>query len=200
MTSVRKELLIGTFNRGKIKEIQQCLGDLSIQLRSLSEFPNLSPVEEIGTTYRENALLKAMTYARQARLQTLADDSGLEVSVLAGQPGVQSARFGGPNLSDEDRVNLLLSTLEHVEDRRARFVCVIVISGSQYTRVFEGTCEGLLANTARGNNGFGYDPIFVPNGYEQTFAELPADIKNRISHRGKALEQVRKFLAAVDHR
>jgi XTP/dITP diphosphohydrolase len=200
MTALCKELLVGTFNRGKIREIQQVLEDLPIQLRNLSEFPELLAVEETGTTYRENALLKAMVYARRSSLQTLADDSGLEVAALAGQPGVQSARFGGPNLSDEERVNLLLATLHDVEDRRARFVCVAVISGPQYTRFFEGSCEGQLATAPRGHNGFGYDPIFTPDGYVQTFAELPADIKNKISHRGKALEQVRKFLSSVDKR
>ena len=200
MTGLSKELLLGTFNRGKIKEIRQVLGDLPIQLRNLSEFPQLSAVEETGTAYRDNALLKAMAYARQSNLQTLADDSGLEVAALAGQPGVQSARFGGPNLSDADRVNLLLSTLHDVEDRRARFVCVIVISGPEYTRIFEGTCDGSLGTVPHGHNGFGYDPIFIPEGYAQTFAALPADIKNKISHRGKALEQVRRFLSAIDRR
>jgi XTP/dITP diphosphohydrolase len=181
-------------------EILHVLRDLPIRLRNLSEFPELLAVEETGTSYRENALLKAMAYGRRSSIQTLADDSGLEVAALAGQPGVQSARFGGPNLSDEERVNLLLSTLQHVEDRRARFACVIVISGPQYTRVFEGTCDGQLANAPRGHNGFGYDPIFIPDGYTQTFAELPVEIKNRISHRGKALEQVRNFLSSVDKR
>jgi XTP/dITP diphosphohydrolase len=195
MSASSQQLLIGTFNEGKVREIQHTLGELPILLRTLSEFPLLSPVEEIGTTYRENALLKAMGYARQSRIQTLADDSGLEVSALAGQPGVQSARFGGPGLPDEERVNLLLSTLQGVEDRRARFVCVIVISGPQYTRFFEASCEGSLGIAPLGQNGFGYDPIFIPDGYEQTFAELPPEVKNRISHRGKALEQVRKFLS-----
>lgn len=181
-------------------EIQHVLRDLPIRLRNLSEFPELLAVEETRTSYRENALLKAMAYGRRTSIQTLADDSGLEVAALAGQPGVESARFGGPNLSDEERVNLLLSTLQDVEDRRARFVCVIVISGPQYTRVFEGTCDGQLANAPRGHSGFGYDPIFIPDGYTQTFAELPVAIKNTISHRGKALEQVRNFLSAGDKR
>lgn len=194
-------LLIGTFNQGKIKEIGDALTGLRLNLRSAKEFPAITAIEESGSSYRENAVLKAASYFQQTGLMTLADDSGLEVDALGGRPGVFSARYGGNDVSDEQRVTRLLSELDRVEDRRARFICVIALVESGAITTFEDCCEGTLSLSPKGHNGFGYDPIFIPRGYANTFGELPASIKDVISHRGKALAQLRKFLAdrLLDH-
>lgn len=192
------ELLIATHNRGKIRELASWLGRLPLRLRSLDEFPSIQEVAETGTTFVENAVLKATGYARQTGLWSLADDSGLEVEALDGAPGVFSARYAGAQASDAERVELLLEELAQTKDteRRARFVCVIAIAtpDAQLANVAEGICEGHLTHAARGRSGFGYDPIFVPRGYEQTFGELPDEVKRSISHRARALEATSTFL------
>lgn len=192
------ELLIATFNPGKIREFESLLAMLALRLRGLDEFPLIREVEETGTTFTENAVLKATGYARQSGLWTLADDSGLEVAALNGAPGVYSARYGGAQASDTDRVKLLLDELAtmHALERRARFVSSIVIANpeAQVVNVSEGFCEGHLALAARGTNGFGYDPIFIPDGYEQTFGELSNEVKKLISHRSQALRDASFFL------
>lgn len=192
------ELLIATYNPGKIRELESLLGALPLRLRSLREFPTVREVDETGATFAENAVLKATGYARQTRLWTLADDSGLEVEALGGAPGVFSARYGGPEASDADRVRLLLEELSRVNDRqrRARFVSVIAIADpdAQLSNVAEGICDGHLAYAPRGTNGFGYDPIFIPDGYEQTFGELTDEVKKSISHRARALAATSSFL------
>jgi XTP/dITP diphosphohydrolase len=199
------EILIATHNRGKIREVRDALVSLPIKLRYLNEFPNLSLVNEVGRTYEENAVLKALGYARQTGLCALADDSGLEVDALAGGPGVHSARFGGENLSDPDRIQKLLADLsEEPRTRRgARFVCCMALAGWQPARgtgelrlltLIEAKCEGSIALQARGANGFGFDPLFVPEGHLATFAELPEEVKAKISHRAQALAAIRTFL------
>jgi len=174
------------------------LVELPLSLRSLKEFPEIDEVEETGTTFSENAALKARSYAEQTRLWTLSDDSGLEVYALGGAPGVYSARYGGADLSYDERIKRLLDELSQTgsDDRRARFVCVIAIANAQgeIINLSTGTCEGTIARAPRGTNGFGYDPIFVPDDYEQTFGELLAEIKEKISHRAIALEAARSFL------
>src|SRR5262249_23729866 len=148
--------------------------------------PSILPVSETGETFTENATLKALGYAKQARLLTLADDSGLEVDALDGAPGVRSARYSHERASDADRISKLLLELSDVPDseRTARFVSVVVIANAldEVIHISSGTCDGRIARTARGSNGFGYDPIFIPEGQVQTFAELPTSVKNRISH------------------
>lgn len=202
------EILIATSNPGKIREVQEALHKLPVRFRYLEEFPNVSVVDEGGQTYEENAVLKAVGYANQTGLCTLADDSGLEVDALGGKPGVFSARFGGEGVSDDDRVEKLLTALsEHSDHQRAaRFVCCMALAGwqpkdnrfrSPHPRLLTLTkarCEGVIAPTARGPNGFGFDPVFVPQGYQKTFAELPPKVKGKISHRAKALLQMRTFL------
>jgi non-canonical purine NTP pyrophosphatase (RdgB/HAM1 family) len=193
-----RTLLLGTRNPGKVKEITSILGDSGWSFCSLQEFPNVETAEENGTTYAENAIAKARFYALATGLCTLADDSGLEVDALGGEPGVFSARYAGDNASDADRRVLLLSELAKTgaTERRASFVSVVTIAGAEAAvlNVAEGVCEGTITYEERGDGGFGYDPLFIPDGYNQTFAELPNTIKNRISHRARALIQIRHFL------
>lgn len=193
------DLLIATNNAGKIRELNGLLIGLPLRLRQLSEFSQIKEVAETGQTFADNAMLKARLYARQTSLWTLADDSGLEVAALGGAPGVLSARYGGANLTIAERNARLLAELKFTGDRlrTARFICVIALYDPETgaAELFFGTCEGHLAIRPRGNNGFGYDPLFVPSGYAHTFAELPDDIKAEISHRAHALKAVRAYLS-----
>ena len=196
-------LLLGTRNPGKVIEILSILADSGWSFSSLQEFPNVGEAEENFTTFAENAIAKAQFYASATGLCALADDSGLEVAALGGAPGVLSARYAGDNASDADRRALLLSELNRKGDidRRARFVAVVAIArpDSKIVNVSEGICEGTITHAPRGAGGFGYDPLFVPDGYNQTFAELPDTIKNLISHRARALSGTREFLSQLDH-
>ena len=193
-----RSLLLGTRNPGKLKEITSILHDCGWSFSSLREFPNVAAAEENAETYAENAIAKARFYALETGQCALADDSGLEVAALGGGPGVFSARYAGENASDADRRGLLLMELKGIgaQDRRARFVCVVAIANAdgEVLNVSEGICEGTITFAPRGDGGFGYDPLFVPDGYSQTFAELSDDIKNRISHRALALIKTRSFL------
>ena len=195
------KLLLGTYNQGKATEISNVLRDLDINFFTLKAFPQAQPVKEAGATYEENAILKAQGYARQSGLWTLADDSGLEVDALDGAPGVLSARYAGAGASDRDRIDLLLEQLSACapDKRAARFMSVVALadSNARVVKVEYGVCEGTIVEPPRGTNGFGYDPIFVPQGYTETFAELPSAIKDVISHRGKALQAMRGFLAQL---
>jgi XTP/dITP diphosphohydrolase len=198
-------LLLGTRNAGKVREIEIILAGVPWQLHSLKEFDHVGVAAETATTYAENAISKARFYARETGLCALADDSGLEVEALDGAPGVLSARYAGEGASDADRRALLLSELASVvgehscdasADRRARFVCVVAVAtpDGKVLNVSEGLCPGAIILEARGTNGFGYDPLFVPDGFAQTFAELSDSIKNQISHRARALRKTREFL------
>ena len=195
------ELLIATSNSGKLGEIRSVLGDLPIALLSLADFPDIQSVDEGGDSFAENAGLKAAGYAKQAGVLTLADDSGLVVDALKGAPGVHSARYLGEQASYAERIRGLLTELNSLPDeaRTARFVCALTIASADSELVYrtEATCEGLIADAPRGTGGFGYDPVFIPRGFDQTFGELPATVKNRISHRGKALIEARKFIASL---
>jgi XTP/dITP diphosphohydrolase len=202
------EVLVATSNAGKIHEIEESLRDVPVKLRYLWEFQEISAVDEGGETYEENAILKAVSYSKQTGLCALADDSGLEVDALGGLPGVLSARYGGSHTSDRERTEKLLTALaQHPgEERTARFVCSMAFAGwplgeSKASRdnprvlhVCEGKCEGLIGQEPRGTNGFGYDPVFYPIGYDRTFAELPSAVKNAISHRAHALAAMVRFL------
>lgn len=198
MSSTRS-LLLGTRNPGKIHEIKLILGNVTFDLCSLNDFPSVVVAPEDADTYAGNAISKAQFYARETGLTALADDSGLEVEALGGAPGVLSARYAGDHATDADRRNLLLSELSKSEtdDRRARFVCAIAIASvdGEVLNLSEGICEGTLTFAPRGTSGFGYDPLFVPDGYDQTFAELSDEIKNRISHRARALQRLRDSLS-----
>lgn len=184
----RPKLLIATYNRGKARELASLLGDVPFAITTPPEEGLDLQVEETGATFEENAVLKARAFARASGLLTLADDSGLEVEALGGEPGVLSSRYAGPGATDEERVQYLLRRLEGVppEGRRARFRCVIAIARpSGEVEAFQGQVEGSIALEPRGEGGFGYDPVFLlPQG--RTMAELSPEEKNRISHRGQA--------------
>jgi XTP/dITP diphosphohydrolase len=199
--NVPQPLLLATRNVGKLKELRESLSDLSFELCDLDSLRGVLEIQETGATFIENASLKAAGYATQAGLLTLADDSGLAVDALGGAPGVFSARYGGQGLSDTERTNQLLEELSRLREpgRGARFVSALVIASrkGKILDVSVGTCEGHIAFAPRGSEGFGYDPVFVPLGYEQTFGELKPEIKNRISHRARALAHAREFLRAL---
>jgi len=196
-------LLLGTRNPGKVIEIVSILEDMGWSFSSLQEFPNVGEAEENFATFMENAIAKAQFYASATGLCALADDSGLEVEALGGAPGVFSARYAGAHASDPDRRTLLLSELGKTGDsnRRARFVAVVAISkpNGEILNLSKGICYGTVTFAPRGTGGFGYDPLFIPEGYDQTFAELPDTIKNQISHRAGALLGTRAFLSQLDH-
>ncbi len=196
--NVARHLLIATSSEGKRNELRQLLSGLPLTLFDLSDLPFMEPIAETGDTFVENASLKAAGYATQTGLLTLADDSGLEVDALGGAPGVRSARFAGKHDSDAERIEALLAALAFVNEskRCARFVSAVVIADSnrEILNVSMGRCEGRIALAPRGAGGFGYDPVFIPNGYDLTFAELEPQIKNQISHRAIALSGARQYL------
>jgi XTP/dITP diphosphohydrolase len=198
-----RSLLLGTRNPGKVIEISNILAGSGWSFSSLQEFPQVGEAEENFVTFAENAIAKAQFYASATGLCALADDSGLEVAALGGAPGVFSARYAGKDATDADRRVLLLSELAKTDDtnRRARFVAVVAIStpGGEVLNVSEGICEGTITFAPRGTGGFGYDPLFIPDGYDETFAELPDAVKNLISHRARALMRTREFLSQLDH-
>ncbi|MFH1861135.1 MAG: XTP/dITP diphosphatase [bacterium] len=184
-------IVIASKNKGKIEEIKRLLGDATVNVVSLSEYPDIPEIIEDGQTFEENAVKKATTVAEYTKEIALADDSGLVVYCLNGEPGVLSARFGGENLDDKGRNQLLLERMKNSGDRVARFICVIAIATPEgMIKTVHGSCEGIIADTQRGDHGFGYDPVFIPDGYASTFAELGIEIKNKLSHRAKALERV----------
>lgn len=194
-----KELLVATGNRGKLRELEHLLAGVVERLLSLGDFPDLPPVSEDGTTFAENALKKARHAARQTGRVALADDSGLVVAALDGRPGVHSARFAGPDADDARNNAKLLQELAEIpaERRQAAFHCVIALCQPDgVCRTFTGELPGLILTAPRGEEGFGYDPLFLVPEYGKTLAELPLAVKNRISHRGRALAQLKAFLAA----
>ncbi len=187
-------LLVATHNQGKVAEFADMLQDLAIEWLSLDDVGVLQDVEETGSTFRENSVLKARTYAAETGLLTLADDSGLEVDALYGAPGVYTARYGGEGLTAVQRYQKLLADMEKVPppQRTARFRCVIVLAAPDGTILgeSEGVCEGLIAQAPVGDNGFGYDPVFFLPPFNQTMAQLPAAQKHQISHRGRAVQAI----------
>lgn len=204
------ELLIATRNEGKIAELSEVFSALPVRLRFLPEFRNISEVPEVGGTYQENATLKARGYAAQTGIPALADDSGLEVAALNGGPGVLSARYGGGRLTDIERTRALLASVKkaRLNSRSARFICCMVLYGTLPLRVqdapaakilvvTQGVCEGSLAHEPAGTGGFGFDPVFIPNGYTLSFAELDQTIKRRISHRALAAERMRQMIGCL---
>ena len=198
MSDQLKRLLVATNNPGKLGELRDLLDGLPVSLQSLSNLDSFIEVEETGSTFVENARLKASGYAAQTGLPAIADDSGLEVEALDGRPGVLSARYGGPDASFAEKIEMLLGELDKTGDanRNARFVCSIAVADASGDILYtsEGICTGTIAATPRGILGFGYDPLFVPDGFDQTFGELPGAIKGKISHRFRAFEQIIPFL------
>ena len=192
-----RTLLLATRNLHKLEEFRAIFSDLPLRLLSLRDLQLAIDVEETGTTYAENAELKARAYAQVSNMSTLADDSGLEIDALGGAPGVQSARYLGSETSYEERFRVILEQLKGLSlDRRsARFRCVIaLVEPLGNIRIVEGVVEGVIADGPRGTNGFGYDPIFSLPELGKTFAELEPEYKNRISHRARAAQSARKLL------
>jgi XTP/dITP diphosphohydrolase len=193
-------LLIATENPGKKREYEQLLTSLPVQLCAPQDLGLALTLEEDGESYAQNARIKAFGYMQSSQLPTLADDSGLEVDALDGAPGPRSARYAGENASDMDRCRLLLQKLASLpwKERRARFRCILMLAipgGEVYTT--EGTCEGIIAFEPEGNQGFGYDPIFYLPEQGQTMAQLPSAIKNRVSHRARAVQQMLPILSHI---
>jgi XTP/dITP diphosphohydrolase len=188
-------LLVSTRNRHKLREIRTILG-ARFEVSDLSILPTRHEVEETGTSFEENADLKAVAASQLLEGWVIADDSGLEVDALGGSPGVYSARYAGETASDSENNALLLKNLKEVPEkkRRARFRCVIVLArAGRKLAAFSGVVEGLIASSPRGGEGFGYDPLFIPDGFSETFGELPVATKNRLSHRARALNQLRAW-------
>lgn len=186
------DLVVATRNQGKLKEIRRLLEGADVRVLSLDEFPDLPEVEEDGETFSANARKKAETVARLTGRLTLADDSGLTVEALGGEPGVHSARYAGPGASDEQNNRKLLKVMEGLapSERAAAFVCVMALCApGGECRFFDGRLDGEILDAPRGNGGFGYDPLFRVAGDERTLAELPMEAKNAVSHRGQALRK-----------
>ena len=191
------KLLLATSNPGKIREYRFLLDGPGYQITTLTEEGITKIVTESGDNYEQNARLKAITYAKLSQLTALADDSGLEVDALNGEPGIKSARFAGEAATDAEKVSFLLAKLNGVprEKRTARFKCVIAIaSPGGRAEVCYGECHGMIAFEAKGENGFGYDPIFFLPEIGKTMAELPLEMKNQISHRARASQKARQVL------
>ncbi|CAG1769963.1 XTP/dITP diphosphohydrolase [uncultured bacterium] len=191
------KLFIASSNPGKIKEIKECLTGLNIEFFSMLDSGNFTDIEETGNSFEENAFLKAKVVFDIVKTDVIADDSGLEVDFLNGEPGIYSARYSGTGATDEKNCRKLLDALADVRDeslRGAQFRCVIALYDGISKRSFEGICRGKINFEPKGSGGFGYDPLFVPAGFDRTFAEMDPKTKNSISHRGKALKSLADFL------
>jgi len=196
------ELVVATRNAHKTREIQHILGP-GFRVHDLRAHPDISEVPESGGSFEENAKIKALASSRQLPGLVIADDSGLQVDAFGGAPGIYSARYAGANATERDKIDKLLRELDRVrstDDRRhARFRCVVALArNGSLLETFEGIVEGRIANEVRGDYGFGYDPIFIPEGFEQTFGELPKEVKNTISHRAKAIRALADRLKRLE--
>jgi XTP/dITP diphosphohydrolase len=196
------ELVVATRNRHKTREIQHILGP-EFTVHDLGAHPELSEINESGTSFEENAKIKALATSKQLPALVIADDSGLEVDALGGAPGIYSARYAGANATKSNKIDKLLRELERAratgDRRRARFRCVVALArNGNLLGTFEGFVEGRIADEMRGDSGFGYDPIFVPDGFEQTFGELPTEVKNTVSHRAKAIHALASRLRRLE--
>ncbi|MEP7147262.1 MAG: RdgB/HAM1 family non-canonical purine NTP pyrophosphatase [Acidobacteriota bacterium] len=198
MNIPQKSLVLATGNAGKIRELTELFRDLPFEVKTLRDFEPTTDVDETGSTFLENAELKASGIARQTNHLSLADDSGLEIEALGNAPGVYSARFGGEGTGYDVKIPKLLTMLEEAwaAGRRARFVCVMALADKHGRIIYaaEGICNGSIADAPRGKNGFGFDPIFVPDGFSLTFGQLHDDVKRSISHRAKAAELIIRYL------
>lgn len=192
-----KKIVFATNNKHKLDEIRK-ISEGKLEILSLNDINCRTDIPETGTTLEENALIKARFVKDNFGYDCFADDTGLEVKALDGAPGVYSARYAGEDCRAEDNIRKLLTNLEDISDRRAAFrtVIVLLIGDEQY--FFEGAIHGKIIDEKRGESGFGYDPVFVPDGYEQTFAELGEDIKNNISHRAIATTKLIRFLLKME--
>lgn len=192
-----KEIVLASNNQGKIAEFNNIFSELGITIKSLAEFGDMPDIVEDGSTFEENAKKKAETIKNIINIPVIADDSGLMVDYLNGEPGIYSARFAGEEKNDEKNNQKLLSLLEGVnfENRKARFVCAIALAiPNRETIITRGICEGYIGQEFMGSNGFGYDPLFYLPEYDKTMAEIEAKLKNNISHRSKALKELIKVI------
>lgn len=190
-------MILATKNRGKIRELKALLEELVVDVGSLLDYPEMPDVLEDGSSFFENALKKARAVSEYTGAPVVADDSGLVVECLGGRPGIHSARYAGPRASDEDNYRKLLEEMRGVPEsqRAAAFRCSLVLYHPDGTyRSFEGMLEGFIARQPRGTQGFGYDPVFIVPEYGKTVAELPSEVKNRISHRARAFQELKKAL------
>lgn len=195
-----KEIIIATKNTGKAKEFVQMFSPLGYEVKTLLDFPDVPDVEETGSTFEENALLKAETISKLLNRVVISDDSGLVVDALNGRPGVYSARYAGEQKNDQDNMDKVLRELEGIptEERTARFCCTLAVAiPNEASLTFTGTCEGVILEGRRGEYGFGYDPIFYVVEEQKAMAELPPEVKNTISHRANALKKLKEQLPAV---
>jgi XTP/dITP diphosphohydrolase len=193
-----EKIVLATGNKGKLREFRGLLEGVFGNIVSLNDLESPPEVTEDGETFRENAFKKARAIAAYSGIPALADDSGLEVEALGGRPGVYSARYAGEGAVDTDNIAKLLSELQGVANRKARFVCFLALvtpDGKEITA--EGTCEGVILTEPRGEGGFGYDPVFLLPEYDKTMAEIPAELKNKISHRARASESLAKILRGM---
>tara|TARA_B100000745_G_C20094633_1_gene374235 strand:- start:289 stop:882 length:594 start_codon:yes stop_codon:yes gene_type:complete len=191
------ELVVATSNKGKLCEIKELLKDLPFQITSLADYPGHPEIVEDGRTFAQNALKKASTIAFYTGKLTLGEDSGIEIKALGNKPGIYSARFSGPNATDQKNNQKMLRSLRDVPDaqRQARYRCyAALVDKSGIIDVVDGRCSGLITRKARGRNGFGYDPYFLIKRYDKTFGELDPQIKAKISHRARALKKIRGVL------
>lgn len=185
-------IVVATRNRGKSSEIREFLSDFPVDVRDLNDFGPIPEVKEDGVTFEENAYKKAGFTAKVLGLPALADDSGLEVEALGGAPGVHSARFAGPDSTDEKNNLKLLEALKGVENRKARFCCVLSLAvPTGHALTYEVTCEGVILDEPRGTKGFGYDPVFFYPQAGKTFGQMDLEEKSRVSHRGRALKEMK---------
>jgi XTP/dITP diphosphohydrolase len=195
------QLLLATRNAHKTREFRELLGP-GFDVIDLSSFPEIAISEETGQTFEENAASKALAASQDRHLLVIADDSGLEVDALGGAPGIYSARYASENANDAENVDQLLCELRtrnvDCKKRSARFRCVIALAKNGKLRgTFEGMVEGTIVDPPRGTGGFGYDPVFQPDGFEETFAEMASELKNKISHRAKAIAAVREVIGDI---
>ncbi|HVF30799.1 MAG TPA: RdgB/HAM1 family non-canonical purine NTP pyrophosphatase [Pyrinomonadaceae bacterium] len=198
MNNDPRSIVLATGNAGKVRELRELFREVQLELKSLQDFIGIVDVEETGATFEENAILKARGFALQTSHMALADDSGLEVEALANEPGVRSARFAGADTGYDVKIPKLLGMINAAGDRnrRARFVCVMAVAdrSGEVLRTVRGECWGTIADKPKGWGGFGYDPIFIPDGYDQTFGELSEDVKQQVSHRARAAELLIRYL------
>jgi len=192
-------IIIATNNKGKVKDFESLFNPIGLQIKSLQDFPEIGEIEETGTTFEENAILKAEHLANELKIPVIADDSGLIVDALEGRPGVYSARYAGLHKSDEDNLQKVLHELENVHPgkRTARFYCALALAiPGKKTITVNGTVEGYIASEKRGTNGFGYDPIFFLPELDKTMAELTSEEKSGLSHRANAIKALMEVIKA----
>ena len=186
------QIVVATANAHKVEEYKKLIGDQQVELLSLLDYPGCPEIIENGSSFEENASLKAVAASKYCGIPVFADDSGLEIEALNGAPGIFSARYAETN---EKRIERVLSEMQGIANRKARFVCVIAIAfNGEVIETFEGVVNGHISDRPRGSNGFGYDPIFVPEGYDESFAEMSEEAKNQISHRSEAYRKAVEFI------